>query len=62
MHEVKFDGYRAQVTVQEGTARAYTRNGHDWSAKFWPIALAAQAPSSNSAIIDVEVMLDDQAL
>ncbi|RWJ38045.1 MAG: ATP-dependent DNA ligase, partial [Mesorhizobium sp.] len=50
IHEVKFDGYRAQVIVQDGTARVYTRNGHDWSAKFWPIALAAQAPSSNSAI------------
>jgi ATP-dependent DNA ligase len=43
IHEVKFDGYRAQIIVDRGEARVFTRNGHDWSTKFWPIALAGQA-------------------
>ena len=31
IHEVKHDGYRTMLVVERGTARAYTRNGHDWS-------------------------------
>jgi bifunctional non-homologous end joining protein LigD len=59
VHEVKFDGYRAQVIVQDGKARVYTRNGRDWSAKFWPIGLAAQALPSRSATIDGEIIVCD---
>jgi ATP-dependent DNA ligase len=29
VHEIKYDGYRAQVHVDKGTARIFTRNGHD---------------------------------
>ena len=52
IHEVKFDGYRAQIIVEHGEARVFTRNGHDLSTKFWPIALAGQALPFKSAIID----------
>jgi DNA ligase D-like protein (predicted ligase) len=57
IHEVKFDGYRAQIIVDRGEARVFTRNGHDWSTKFWPIALAGQALPCKSAIIDGEVIV-----
>jgi ATP-dependent DNA ligase len=57
IHEVKFDGYRAQIIVQNGDARVYTRNGYDWSTKLWPIALAGQALPCKSAIIDGEVIV-----
>jgi ATP-dependent DNA ligase len=57
IHEVKFDGYRTQIIVQHGEARVYTRNGHDWSTKLWPIALAGQALPCKSAIIDGEVIV-----
>ncbi|WP_353646235.1 RNA ligase family protein [Mesorhizobium sp. WSM2239] len=60
IHEVKFDGYRVQVIVQDGMARIFTRNGHDWSAKFWPIGLAALALPCTSAIIDGEVIVCDE--
>ncbi len=33
-HEVKFDGYRMQLRVQNGTAVLRTRKGLDWSEKF----------------------------
>ena len=34
IHEVKYDGYRTMLLVERGTARAYTRNGHDWSDRY----------------------------
>jgi hypothetical protein len=30
IHEVKHDGYRTMLVVERGSARTYTRNGHDW--------------------------------
>lgn len=40
-HEVKFDGYRLQVRVENGKAVIRTRKGLDWTAKFGAIAKAA---------------------
>ena len=42
-HEVKFDGYRLQLRVQDGEAALRTRKGLDWTAKFAAIAKAAEA-------------------
>ncbi|HEV2081711.1 MAG TPA: DNA ligase D [Brevundimonas sp.] len=52
-HEIKFDGYRVQVSTGGGQARVYTRRGHDWSAKF--PELAADAASWPDGIVDGEV-------
>jgi bifunctional non-homologous end joining protein LigD len=41
VHEVKFDGYRMQLKVQDGKAKLYTRKGLDWTGKFSAIAKAA---------------------
>ena len=43
LHEVKFDGYRVQVRVENGTARIHTRNGLDWTDKFRGLVVAAGA-------------------
>ncbi len=44
-HEVKFDGYRLQLRVEDGKARALTRKGLDWTARFPEIAAdAAKLP------------------
>ncbi|WP_371129842.1 DNA ligase D [Phenylobacterium sp.] len=40
-HEVKFDGYRLQIRVEDGKAVIRTRKGLDWTAKFKAIAEAA---------------------
>ncbi|RAK59079.1 DNA ligase D [Phenylobacterium hankyongense] len=37
-HEVKFDGYRLQLRVEDGKATLKTRSGLDWTAKFKEIA------------------------
>jgi bifunctional non-homologous end joining protein LigD len=52
VHEVKFDGYRMQLRVEDGKAKLFTRKGLDWTAKFAAIAKAAALPDS---IIDGEI-------
>jgi bifunctional non-homologous end joining protein LigD len=42
-HEIKFDGYRVQLRVQDGEARIRTRSGLDWTPQFAAIAEAAAA-------------------
>ncbi|MGG2474520.1 hypothetical protein ACNVD4_04065, partial [Rhizobium sp. BR5] len=34
MHEIKFDGYRLQARVDQGTLQLLTRSGLDWTEKF----------------------------
>lgn len=41
-HEVKFDGYRLQLRVEDGEAVLRTRKGLDWTKKFSAIAEAAE--------------------
>ncbi|HET7808982.1 MAG TPA: DNA ligase D [Steroidobacteraceae bacterium] len=41
-HEIKFDGYRVQVRVQDGIARIRTRTGLDWTRQFFGVARVAQ--------------------
>jgi bifunctional non-homologous end joining protein LigD len=52
-HEVKFDGYRAQLRVQGGQARIRTRSGLDWTEQF--AAIARKARRLPDCILDGEV-------
>ena len=52
-HEVKFDGYRAQLRVQGGEARIRTRRGLDWTEQF--AAIAKHAEGLPDCILDGEV-------
>ena len=63
IHEIKWDGYRTELIVANGTARAFTRRGFDWSDRYRPIVEAAAALPAKSAIIDGEVVvLDDKGV
>jgi bifunctional non-homologous end joining protein LigD len=53
VHEVKLDGWRVQVRVEDGTATTRTRNGHDYTATFPEIAKAARA--FDDCIFDGEI-------
>ena len=58
VHEIKFDGYRMQLRVEDGAGKLLTRKGLDWTGKFRAVAEAAAGLSD--AIIDGEVVaLDD---
>ena len=54
VHEIKFDGYRMQLRVEDAAARMLTRKGLDWTEKFAAIATAARPLPD--AIIDGEVV------
>jgi bifunctional non-homologous end joining protein LigD len=60
-HEVKLDGYRAQVRVEDGRVQIRTRTGLDWTERF--AAIARDAESMPDCMIDGEVVaLDKQEL
>ncbi|MDB5540501.1 MAG: hypothetical protein JWQ89_2228 [Devosia sp.] len=60
LHEVKFDGYRTQLHVEAGTARAFSSSGADWTGKYPQIVAAAARLRCASAILDGEVYLPDK--
>ncbi|MGM4932472.1 DNA ligase D [Tardiphaga sp. 619_E2_N8_5] len=53
-HEIKFDGYRVQLRVEDGEATLKTRKGLDWTDKFQ--AIAKEATGLSDAIIDGEIV------
>ena len=60
-HEVKFDGYRAQLRVEKSNAVIRTRKGLDWTDRF--SAIAEDAVGFSDCIIDGEIVaLDDHQL
>ncbi len=52
-HEIKFDGYRIQISVGGGRATLRTRKGLDWSDRF--PELSAEAAAWPDAVIDGEL-------
>jgi bifunctional non-homologous end joining protein LigD len=56
-HEIKFDGYRVQLRVEDGKAALYTRKGLDWTGKFK--AIANEAKSLPDVLIDGEIVALD---
>jgi bifunctional non-homologous end joining protein LigD len=56
IHEIKFDGYRTLLAVDRGHARAFTRNGYDWSDSYRPIVTEAEKLRCTSALIDGEIV------
>ena len=59
IHEVKYDGYRLHLTLEGGIARAFTRNGADWSERFPGLTRAVEALPATSALLDGEAVVDD---
>jgi bifunctional non-homologous end joining protein LigD len=57
-HEIKFDGYRVQLRVEDGEATLKTRKGLDWTDKFGTIAKEASALPD--VLIDGEIVALDQ--
>lgn len=61
IHEVKFDGYRSQIVRDEDGVRIFTRRGLDWTAKYRDLVKAAGEINAESAIIDGEIVVLDEA-
>jgi bifunctional non-homologous end joining protein LigD len=60
-HEIKYDGYRTQIHLAGGHARAFTRNGHDWSTKYAPVLSASRELITRDAIVDGEMVVQDES-
>jgi bifunctional non-homologous end joining protein LigD len=56
-HEIKFDGYRVQLRVEDGKAVLNTRKGLDWTDKFK--AIAKEGSTLPDALIDGEIVALD---
>lgn len=58
--ELKYDGYRTQLSIAGGRARAFTRGGHDWTERYGSIITSAGRLNCQTALIDGEVCVQDQ--
>jgi DNA ligase D len=59
VHEIKYDGYRTVCFFDQKQVRLQTRNKHDWTKRYKPVAKALGALPCKSAIIDGEVVVQD---
>jgi bifunctional non-homologous end joining protein LigD len=60
LHEIKLDGYRMQARIDGGEVRLLTRKGLDWTAKFKPVANALKGLKLPSALLDGEIVVEDE--
>ncbi|WP_087001790.1 DNA ligase D [Rhizobium sullae] len=62
IHEIKFDGYRLQIRIENGEVKMLTRTGLDWTEKFGKdIANAFKALPIQSAIMDGELVVEQDS-
>jgi DNA ligase D len=59
IHEIKYDGYRTLIFIENGAVRLITRNGHDWTARYGSLARPFAKLACQNAIIDGEVVVQD---
>ena len=59
VHEIKFDGYRAQAHLRNGQPAIYARAGYDWTLRFQPMADALATLPATDLIMDGEVVAAD---
>ncbi len=55
-HEIKYDGYRAEIAAAGSEVRVYTRNGLDWTDKFVPLVKHISALDLPPCLIDGEIV------
>ena len=60
IHEIKHDGFRTQLRIDRNDVRAFTRGGHDWSDKYRRVIEACGKLNCQSALIDGEIIVQDE--
>lgn len=55
-HEIKYDGYRAEIAASGSDIRVFTRNGLDWTDKFLPLVRHIAALDLPPCLIDGEIV------
>ncbi|TCU29313.1 bifunctional non-homologous end joining protein LigD [Rhizobium azibense] len=59
LYEVKWDGYRLAIHIEQESVSIVTRGGHDWTLRFPSIAAAAKRLGVTTAILDGEAVVLD---
>jgi bifunctional non-homologous end joining protein LigD len=59
LHEIKFDGYRAEARLDHGAVRLLTRKRQDWTHRFEPVAEAVGRLPATTALLDGEIVVED---
>jgi bifunctional non-homologous end joining protein LigD len=57
VHEIKFDGYRTQLHLRPDRPVAYSRNGHDWTARYRTVSDALAQLPARHAVMDAEIVV-----
>ena len=60
LHEVKFDGWRVQLHIENRSATLYSKNGADFTKRFRALRPTIEAIPIKSAIIDCELVACDE--
>lgn len=56
LHELKWDGYRVLALIRDGKVKLLTRNHHDWTDRFPPVAEALRRVRLDDVLLDGEVV------
>jgi bifunctional non-homologous end joining protein LigD len=59
LHEIKFDGYRTIVRLEDGAVRLLTRSGHDWTERYGMLARPFARLRCRQALLDGEIVVQD---
>jgi bifunctional non-homologous end joining protein LigD len=60
VHEIKYDGYRVQVRIENRRVKLLTRQGLDWTDRFGTVAEAITDLPVKSALIDAEIVVQTE--
>jgi DNA ligase D-like protein (predicted ligase) len=60
IHEIKYDGYRTLIVINQGRVRAYSRHGRDWTGSYRRVVDAAAKLPCKAALIDGELIVQDE--
>ena len=60
LHEIKHDGFRTLIHIDDGRVRAFTRNGYDWTGRYGPVVKACAGLRCLSAVVDGEIVVEDE--
>jgi bifunctional non-homologous end joining protein LigD len=60
IHEIKHDGFRTLISIAGKGARAFTRSGLDWTDKYSRVIQACRKLRCQSALIDGEIIVQDE--
>jgi ATP-dependent DNA ligase len=60
IHEVKFDGWRVQIHVDDGEAAIYSKNGADYTRRFRSLRPVLESIRVKNAILDCELVACDE--